>query len=103
MSSPTPHATIWAPQGPLTIEQAAASWRELTPLFDAGPDLDVDLSGVSRIDTAGCQLLIAARLETTRRGGAWRAHGAAAAVLETMTLLGTETAIEGFDTREGRS
>ena len=73
--------------GELTIYRAA----ELKPLIleassQAGP-LEIDLSGVSEIDSAGVQLLMLARRELQALGHALRLVGHSAAVREVFDLL----------------
>ena len=47
----------------LTIVTAAETRERLSPYLKAGTSLELDLSAVSDIDTAGLQLLLAARRE----------------------------------------
>ena len=52
----------------LTIVTAAQTRDRITPYLAAATDLELDLSEVSDIDTAGLQLLLMARREAERRG-----------------------------------
>ena len=52
----------------LTIVTAAETRERLMPYLVGGADLELDLSAVSDIDTAGLQLLLMARQEAERRG-----------------------------------
>lgn len=55
--------------GELTILTAAAQHQKLCASLAASANLDVNLSGVTELDTAGLQLLLAAKREATRLGG----------------------------------
>ena len=53
--------------GPFTIFEAAELKTEmLAALYDAGPTLEIDLSGVEEVDSAGMQLLLLLKREATR-------------------------------------
>ena len=73
--------------GELTIYRAA----ELKPLIiDAlqpGGTLEIDLAGVSEIDSAGVQLLMLAKREAQARGGELHLCGHSPAVLDVFDLL----------------
>lgn len=49
-----------------TIHQVRALTPQLIKLARSGESLELDLSGVSRIDSAGMQLLLAVRRESAR-------------------------------------
>ena len=53
--------------GELSIFTAAALRQELLDAFDSGAEVYVDLSQVSEIDSAGLQLIVAARREAALR------------------------------------
>jgi anti-sigma B factor antagonist len=53
-------------QGELTIYTAADEKKKLQALMDLGKDLEVNLSKVTEIDTAGLQILIALKQEAAR-------------------------------------
>jgi anti-sigma B factor antagonist len=72
--------------GELTI-YAVAGWK--CALFDklgACAGLDIDLSGVSEIDTAGQQLLIAAKRHANATGKGLRLSGHSQAVVDMLDL-----------------
>lgn len=79
-----------AVEGEMTIYRAA----ELKPvLLDAVRTHDapaLDLSAVSEFDSAGVQLLLAARLEAARLGKPFAVTAASPAVREVLALLGLE-------------
>jgi len=52
----------------LTIVTAAETRERLTPYLVGGAALELNLSAVTEIDTAGLQLLLTARQEAERRG-----------------------------------
>lgn len=74
--------------GDLTIYRAA----ELKPLLLALPAgdaaVELDLSQVDEIDSAGIQLLLLARREAQARARGWRIHATSPAVDEALALLG---------------
>lgn len=47
--------------GPLTIYEVAEFQQQITEAWPAEGELSIDLAGVSEIDTAGLQLLLALR------------------------------------------
>lgn len=55
-------------EGPLTIYEAVERKRELLAALDAAARLEIDLSGVDEMDTAGLQLLVLAGREAGRAG-----------------------------------
>lgn len=57
----------WSPQGELTIFNAAEAKSDLMQQLAAASYLEVDLSGVEEIDTAGFQLLLMAIREAEAR------------------------------------
>jgi anti-anti-sigma regulatory factor len=79
-------STEWRPTGAMTIEHAAASWADAR----SHVAMHVDLSAVERLDTAGCQVLLACREEARRRGAAWRLSGCGPQAIEVMRLLGCD-------------
>jgi anti-sigma B factor antagonist len=66
-------------EGPMTIYEAGEHKRELLAALSAGAGLEVDLSGVNEMDTAGVQLLLLAWREALKAGKSARlvAHSAA--------------------------
>ncbi|MGI4721370.1 MAG: STAS domain-containing protein [Janthinobacterium lividum] len=75
--------------GELTIYHAAELKAALLPLADDGAHaLVVDLSGVSDIDSAGLQLLLATRRTLAGRGASLRLDGCDGAVGEALALYG---------------
>ena len=79
----------------LTITQAAAS-RDL--LVDAlcatSGDLALDLSGLTDIDSAGIQLLLALRRSVAARGGTLHLQRPSAEVRAALTVLGLDERLQ---------
>lgn len=73
--------------GEMTIYRAAELKALLLDAVDGQPQVDVDLSQVSEIDTAGVQLLMLAKQAAERCGRAFRLHSHSPAVLEVFELL----------------
>ena len=63
----------------------AAELREVL-LTDPAPQ-EIDLSGVTEMDSAGLQLLMAAKLAATRQQRTLRLYGHSPAVMEVFELL----------------
>lgn len=55
-------------EGPLTIYEAVERKRELLAALGAAAHLEIDLSGVDEMDTAGLQLLVLAGREAGSAG-----------------------------------
>jgi anti-anti-sigma regulatory factor len=66
VSAPTPARLDI--EGELTILTATEHFGRLRALLADGADLDIGLSGVTDIDTAGLQVLLLARREAHERG-----------------------------------
>lgn len=80
--------TCLHPQGELTIFRAAELKTEwLQALEGAGSALELDLAGVTELDTAGLQLLMVLKREAAAQGRTLRLHGHSPAVLEVFELL----------------
>lgn len=68
----------------MTIYQALAQKQQLIDALSQFPGLELDLSQVGEIDTAGLQLLILAKREASRQGKALQIVAHSPAVRETM-------------------
>jgi anti-anti-sigma factor len=73
--------------GELTIYQAKAIKTTLLAAIGSQPRLEIDLSQVTGIDTAGVQLLLLAKREASRRGGELRLAGHSEPVIKVIDLL----------------
>lgn len=86
-SASAPATGRFRPQGELTIYTAAEHRACLVDLLAQHRAIEVDLSAVSELDTAGLQLLILAKHEADRRGARLRMVGHSAAVTEVFDAL----------------
>jgi anti-sigma B factor antagonist len=75
-------------EGEMTIYRAAELCATLRCALAEAADLDVDLEFVTEIDSAGVQLLIAAKAAAAARGHRVRLFGPSVQVIETLRLLG---------------
>jgi anti-anti-sigma factor len=73
--------------GPLTIYDAAVGKQRLLEELNLAPELDVDLAGVSELDTAGLQVLLLLKREATKQNKPLRFHGHSKAVLQVIDLF----------------
>lgn len=81
-------ATLIRLDGELTIYRAQEIRQALLDaLATAGPSLTVDLSGVSEIDSAGMQLLMAARRQALAEGRTLALAEHSPAVVEAFVLF----------------
>lgn len=76
------------PQGELAIYTAAALKSELFGLMDQCRQLEIDLSEVTEMDSAGLQLLLLARREAAQRQIGLQISGCGPAVMEVLELCG---------------
>lgn len=72
--------------GPFTIYEAGDAKHRLLNELNLAPELDVDLSGVAEIDTAGIQLLLLLKREAGAQGKPLRFHGHSRSVLGVIDL-----------------
>jgi anti-sigma B factor antagonist len=73
-------------EGDMTIYTAAELKAELMPYITLSVEHEIDLSGVSEIDSAGLQLLMLAKREAGRHASPLRLTGHSRAVLEVLDL-----------------
>ena len=73
-------------KGELSIYTVAALRQQLLDAFEAAAEVDVDLSEVSEMDSAGMQLMVAAKREAALRGKALRFSGHSPAVFDVLEL-----------------
>lgn len=74
--------------GEVTVFSAAAVRHQLLAALDDTRDVDVDLSQVTEIDTAGVQLIVAAKREAAARHKDLHFSGCSGPVLDVIGLLG---------------
>lgn len=72
--------------GELTIHTAAEQWPRLLGALEANRALRVGLANVTELDTAGLQLLLAARRDVERRGGVVEFADPSRPVLEALSI-----------------
>lgn len=72
--------------GEMTIYTAADTKARLMPLLAQCTELEIDLSQVSEMDSAGLQLLILAKRECMARSGSLHLVGHSPAVLEVLDM-----------------
>jgi anti-anti-sigma factor len=73
--------------GEMTIYHAAELKGKLLPHLDCCNEMEINLSEVSEIDTAGIQLLLLAKLEALRANKLLRFVAHSPAMLEVLELL----------------
>src|SRR5690348_15425507 len=86
-------SSTWRPGAAMTVEHAAALWTDVrSHVANGAADaaMQIDLSAVERLDTAGCQVLLACREDARARGAAWRLTGCGPQTIEVMRLLGCD-------------
>jgi len=70
----------------MTIYRAAELKDELMSKIDQHQEIEIDLSGVAEIDTAGLQLMVLAKLEASIRNKRLRFDGHSPVVTEILDL-----------------
>jgi anti-sigma B factor antagonist len=73
-------------KGELSIFTAADVRQKLLEALDSEAEVDVDLSEITEMDSAGMQLLVAAKREAGHRNKPLRFTGHSAAVFELLEL-----------------
>lgn len=79
----------WAVSGSLDFDSVPRLWAELSPELD-GRDAVLDLSGVSRANSAGLALLIEAHAHSRELGGTLRVHGLPASLSQLGHVSGLD-------------
>lgn len=74
-------------QGELNIYTAMETKERLLAALAAGDALDIDLSGVTEMDTSGVQLLILAKREAARQGKRLALSGHSPAAMDLIDLF----------------
>jgi|CXWL01.1.fsa_nt_gi anti-anti-sigma regulatory factor len=77
--------TRWQPNGEITIFEAEAAHRELSTLLLQEGSLELHLDRLSRIDTAGVQLVVSACTS-----GRASIHSASSGVIDALRSVGCE-------------
>lgn len=94
---------IWSPQGELTIFNAADSKSEMSQRFNEARHLEIDLSAVEEIDTAGFQLLLMAIHEADACGKSLTFSEWSDAVNSVLELTGTKQMMADLSVAADRS
>ncbi len=95
--------SVWAPTGTLTIDTVTEQWNALRPRLQDVPETQADLGGITRVDTAGIQLLLQARRTAAGAGHTFHVTGMPISS-EARALLGiTEDAASAATTPAGRA
>lgn len=80
------NANRLAPEGEMTIFTAADLKSQLAAALAVSPELEINLSQVGEMDTAGLQLLIAAKNECQAQNGSLRLTGHSPAVMDVLDI-----------------
>jgi anti-anti-sigma factor len=88
-------------EGELTIITAAEQRGRLQAGLNGAAGLDVNLSGVTDMDTAGLQLLLLIRREADRRGVPVEFHHLSPAVADVLSLVRLNQALDRDDPAAG--
>jgi anti-sigma B factor antagonist len=80
--------------GELTVQSAAEHKAIVLAALDAGDVIELDLSGVSELDTAGLQLLLLLKREAEHLGKSLRLSASSEAVLEVLALAHLDVQLE---------
>ena len=73
--------------GDMTIYEAAAQCGEVLAALEGQDELEIDLAGVTALDTAGLQVLMLAKKTAAAHGASLRLTGHSAAVVDAFDLL----------------
>jgi anti-anti-sigma factor len=84
-SDPMPDGALRI-DGELTIYTAEAVRERLLGALQDQPAVEIDLAGVTEFDTAGLQVLMAARSQALKAGAELRLQGASPAVRDLLDL-----------------
>ena len=89
--------------GEFTIFTAAdLKPRLLHAVIDAeSEDVDIDLSEVSEIDSAGLQLLLATRRSVAERGASLQITGLSGSAADALAVFGLDARLDTLVTRNG--
>ena len=101
-TTPVPGAcTRVAIDGAMTVYEAAAQRDVLLEALEAAPGLEIDVSALEEVDTAGVQLLVLAQREARAAGKALRLAGQSAPLAEVLGRYGLASQFEPAADHEG--
>ncbi|WP_026078177.1 MULTISPECIES: STAS domain-containing protein [unclassified Pseudomonas] len=89
-STPPMLRRIQVMEGPLTIYTATEQKDVLLSLFPLAHEVELDLSNVDELDSAGLQLLILIKRESFREGAQLLLSNPSPTVIEALRLSGLE-------------
>jgi anti-anti-sigma factor len=89
--------------GELTIYTAAEQAPRVLGPLERTASIRVGLAGVTEMDTAGLQILLAARREAERLGGTAEFRGASEPVREALAIVHLDGALRPVEHGEPRS
>jgi len=84
----TEDVCLISPKGDLNIYSSPAFVEELRSLYGSFDKIALDLAGVAEIDTAGIQVLVAAKKESVRRSKTLKIVNHSPVVIRLIDLLG---------------
>lgn len=87
-------------EGELTVRHAAAVREQLLAALRGNQEVHLDLTGVSELDSAGVQLLLAAGESAVAAGKVLRLSGFSRPVIDVLELLGLTDTVAGEQRRE---
>lgn len=93
--SAEPHGAVIKLGTSLRIQDVTASRRLMERTLEEGTPVRIDLGGLTDIDTAGVQLLVAYAREAARRGIDIRWSGETSVLLNALRLLGMNGVLPG--------
>ena len=85
---------VLRPEGDLNIYRAVEFRDALLKAIAGHGDLDLDCTAISEFDSAGLQMLLAARREIAAAGGRLRLISPGAALLDVLRLSGVDGRFE---------
>jgi anti-anti-sigma regulatory factor len=77
--------------GPMTVYEAVDVKRDLLHALAGSAELEIDVTGLDEIDTAGLQLLLLLRRESLRTAKTLRRAGTSPALAEVLDRYGLST------------
>jgi anti-sigma B factor antagonist len=80
------NTTLIKPNGELNIYSAASAKEQLLPFFSHAENIEIDLSQVTELDSAGVQLLVLAKRDINAAGREFRLSHHSHVVLDMFEL-----------------
>jgi anti-anti-sigma factor len=92
-----PGAQRISPSGDFTIHTCAEHKTELLGAVRSGEAVELDLSAVTELDTAGLQIMLMAFSEAAEQGTTLELSGVTAAIAETLSIAGFDPSLRPLD------